>query len=136
MEIESLVEKEIVELHQFFEGWFSGELSGDAISVLDNVIHDDFLLITPHTDQINKLSLVKIINSNHGKASDQKIWVENINVRSTFERVIIATYNECQRINNVETCRISSAIFREDENARNRIKWLHLHETFIESKEA
>ncbi len=136
MDLESLVEKEIVELHQFFEGWFSGELTGDAISVLDNVIHDDFVLITPHADQIDKSSLIKIINSNQGKASDQKIWVENIRVRSTFERVILATYNECQRINKVETCRISSAIFRKDEKARNGIKWLHLHETFIESRES
>jgi hypothetical protein len=134
MEIESLVEKEIVDLHEFFEGWFSGRLTGNEISVLDDVIHDDFMLITPHADQINKSNLIEIINSNHGKTIDQKIWVENIQIRSTYNGVILATYTECQMKNEVETCRISSALFKKDDIARNKIKWIHLHETFIETK--
>ena len=135
MEIGSLVEKEIVELHEFFEGWFCGRLTGNEISVLDNVIHDEFILITPQADQIDKSRLKEIISSNHGKISDQKIWVENISIRSTFDGVILATYNECQKKNDVETCRLSSVLFKKDDSARNKIRWLHLHETFIETKE-
>lgn len=134
MDIESLVEKEIVELHEFFEGWFSGRLTGNEISVLDDVIHDEFVLITPHADQIDKSSLKEIISSNYGKIIDQKIWVENIRIRSIFDGVILATYNECQKKNNVETCRLSSALFKKDPSTRNQIKWFHLHETFIEKK--
>ena len=129
-----LISKEITELHEFFQNYFSGSIEQSEIKRLENVIDEEFLLITPTAKYLDRSSLLEVISSSYGKSSSKRIWVENIKIKCELNDHLLVTYEECQLDNDISSCRISSTIFKSDETAVNNYKWLHLHETLFQDK--
>ncbi|MHA2503116.1 MAG: DUF4440 domain-containing protein [Candidatus Kariarchaeaceae archaeon] len=122
------VQQEIIDLHQFFEDWFTGEVKED-ITRFDSVMAPDFELISPSGQQINRQSIVDMIAQGYNSQTDRKIWVEDITCRVQGD-LVIATYYELQSYEGEHTKRISTAIFSYDPELPCSSLWHHVHETW------
>ena len=127
---------EIVELHQFFQDWFNGDIdpSETAFSRFSGVMAEDFTIITPTGIPTPREPLISMLQKAHATRQNIKIWIENIVLRHRIGGMLLVTYEEWQQIGDDKTGRLSSALFREDSNCLNGLEWLHVHETWLEQE--
>lgn len=131
-------DKEVVELHQFFQDWFNGVLKNDddAFHRFDGVMADDFQIIPPDAATTQREVLVERLRGAHGAWADRgdepgRIWIENLSVRRSFGDWAIVTYEEWQTVNGDTRGRLSTVIFGRREDTPNGLEWLHVHEVWL-----
>ncbi len=146
-ELYEAVEREVTELHDFFEKWFTGTLPerDEAFDRVSNVLDHQFVLVIPEGRIIRRAELLKSLRDKHGaraEALDSKtphsfeIWVDRIDIQIEDDHLVVATYEEWQRIGDdagevEEKGRISSVVFNCDDDMPNGLRWRHLHETWL-----
>lgn len=126
------VRTEIVALHDFFAGWFSGSVAADeaASQRLVRVLAEDFVLVDPEGRRTSRAELMAGLLAAHGTRS-LRIWVDEIDVRPLADDLWLATYREWQQDGGPPRGRLSSAIFRRHEDNPEGVQWLHVHETWL-----
>ena len=141
--MEALCRQEIVELHQFFQGWYRGELDGtDAqFNRFARVLADDFTIITPTGSLNRREATLAMVRRNHGlwRERNGRIWIENIVLRWQDEGHRLLTYEEWQELDDHITARLSTVLFRSYYDATHdaqAAQWVHLHETWLPTGEA
>ena len=117
-------EKEIIELHAFFEKWFAGEFD-DRDAVFDHKFlsrfHPDFVYIPPSGVVIS----IETLRNAFGTNPNFKIKIEHIKLSAISEshnQVLTGTYEEMQKgaKNSPErNGRISSVVFLRNNTAPN-----------------
>ena len=126
------VRDEIEALHAFFVGWFSGSLAESALE-RDFLVRfsEDFRLIPPAGKRLRLDELTAGIKGSYGANPDFRIAIRAVHVHSVFDDHVLATYEEWQRnalaSTPADNGRISTVLFRQEE----RLKWLHVHETWL-----
>jgi hypothetical protein len=129
------VEREIVELHEFFAGWFGGHLpeTDAAFARFASVLADSFCIVSPSGTITRRESLLRGIREAHGRRPGLKIEVKNVEVLREYRSWILVTYEEWQREpERPRTGRISSVAFLRRPGTPHGLEWLHVHETWIE----
>ncbi len=125
--------REIEELHQFFEDWFTGtiENSVTGFARFSDVIHADFTMIVPNGKQTNRNELKGSLFMMHGKRPNIKIWIEKPEFRYLSSTTAMLTYEEWQKDGEdaEATTRVSTVIFESNIMTKNNVMWLHVHET-------
>lgn len=130
-------EREVVELHRFFEGWFSGDLpdSDEAFARFESAIGADFEIISPSGQRMDRAALIAALRTAHGRwIRDQirgRIWIENVTVRHIEGYLALVLYEEWQEIDGRTRGRLSSAVFSRSDAAPNGVVWRHLHEVWL-----
>jgi hypothetical protein len=125
---------EIVELHDFFQGWLTGSLpaTDEAYARLVDTTAQEFLLITPDGGRMLRERLLPELRAGHGSRLGWQMWVENAELRFRGAELVVATYEEWQRhADGATTARLSTAVFRERAGTPNGLAWLHVHETWL-----
>ena len=125
------VQKEVIELHQFFQDWFNGKLKKDRFNQVDQVIAQDFELIHPDGNKLSREQIISSIRDGQSTRTDMDMWVEDIFTRRVGE-LMFSTYYEVHRENETIKRRISSALFSYAPDTPNYCQWLHVHETWCE----
>lgn len=129
------VENEIIELHQFFQDWFNGELedSDEAFGRFVSVMNDGFGIVSP-SGQLTELDkLTQQLRSAYGQHDNIRIWIKNYKLRRIDGYSVIATYEEWQQVGeDAPYGRISTVAFLENRDLPNRLEWFHVHETWIQ----
>ncbi len=139
-EIEKRLETEILELHQFFEGWFTGRLANtdENYSRLSDVLAEGFEMISPQGSRTARADVVAGLRPAHGSWSENekpgRIWIRDIRSRAVGESHYLATYEEWQQTDGAPRGRLSTVLFREKDDAPNGVEWIHLHETWLPEK--
>ena len=126
-------QREIVELHQFFVDWYIGELAKTdaAFARFADVMADNFAIVHPGGVIIERDSLFENIYNTHNQRPGFRIWIENVELRHHDGNILVVSYEEWQAVNDDEpTTRLSTVIFRENDDAPNGLQWLHVHETW------
>ena len=130
-------EDEIVELHDFFERWFNGDLedSPETFARLSDVLSERFQMISPGGDKLERRQVLEGVRRQHGshRAAPHpfRIEIRNLEHRYRDAGVVLMTYEEWQEVDGTVRGRTSSALFREREDTPFGVEWLHLHETWI-----
>ena len=130
--IEDRTRQEIEELHEFFVGWFTGELDEDAFqsSFLPR-FSSSVVFIPPAGMLLGLEGLCSAIRSGYASNPDFRIQIRNVTVRNEFDGYVLATYEEWQRNALASTPpdngRIATVLFAVGE----RLKWHHIHETWL-----
>ena len=130
-------EKEVIDLHKFFEQWFKAEIENtdQVFSRLENALATDFELIVPSGEVIPRDKLLKQLRSGYGSRKDDresyKLWIEEIEIRFKDSDICLVTYQEWAEVQGKQNARISSALFKISKNAVNEVEWVHVHETSI-----
>lgn len=130
--------REVKELHQFFEGWFTAQIphAEKMLERVSGVLSDDFQLITPEGHLLTRDDLIDQLKKSHGSQSTRdtyRIKVSNFDGRTlTADGVIfLTTYQEHQYIDDEINTRLSSSLFRSKPEAPNQVEWIHVHEVWI-----
>lgn len=133
---DAAIESEVAELHRFFEQWFAGDLPATALARLDRALAPGFTMVTPDGATSDRAGVILAVRSAHGCAASggpDRIRVRDVRVRHRAGAVALATYEEWQRSGGVDRGRLSSALFATEADGPNGVRWLHLHETWLET---
>lgn len=130
-------EKEVIELHKFFEQWFKSEIENndELFSRLEAALSEEFMLISP-TGQVSTREqiIVQIKNGYGSRKTDEipyRLWVQNIECRLLEGNLCLVMYEEWGEVAGKINARLSSALFRKKETAVNGVEWIHVHEVSI-----
>jgi len=134
-------EREVVELHQFFEDWFNGVLENgdDAFKRFGGVMAEGFLVVPPDAAATEREPLIEALRGAHGSwatgnGRPGRIWIEKLRVRHDAGAWAIVTYEEWQEVGGETKGRLSTAVFGRREGTPNGVEWLHLHEVWLPAR--
>ncbi len=135
-EMDKLCRKEVLELHRFFEDWFNAVLtdSEEDFSRFANVLADDFEIIGPGGDRVQRLDLLQRLRQSFGRnqSKPMRIWVENFSSRPLAQGLQVVTYEEWQeQPDGDKRGRLSTALLRRKLDLPNGVEWVHVHETWL-----
>lgn len=127
-----VVEKEVRELHRFFQDWYRGELDDEAFQRFSGVMGEGFTIILPDASVLPRRMIIDAVRSQKGSDAQAELWVENVRLVHSEAEFMVATYEEWQgRAGNDARGRLSTVVFTHDEDAPNGLAWRHVHETWI-----
>jgi len=131
-------EKEVVELHQFFQDWFNGTLpnADEQFARFADVMAESFGMVPPNGRFISRAPLLDGLRCSYGRSrqSPGRIWIENFVTRQTGSDWLLATYEEWQSFDDQTSSRLSTVLFQENDTVPNGLIWLHVHETWLAPK--
>ncbi len=135
------IEREIIELHEFFRRWYRGELpnTDEAFERFSRVMAPDFQIILPDGHVLDREAILGHVRQGHGEdgegTGDFTIEIRNLRHRLTAGEIFVATYEEWQGDGDRLRGRLSSVVFSTDDSNPNGLSWRHLHETWMENAE-
>ncbi|TVQ54420.1 MAG: DUF4440 domain-containing protein [Phycisphaerales bacterium] len=141
MNIQEHIEREIIELHEFFQQWYRGELpkTDEAFGRFSRVMAPDFQIILPGGHVLDRDAILDHVRKGHGEdrkvAGGFTIEIRNVRHRFTAGKIIVATYEEWHGDGDESRGRVSSVVFSTDDTKPNGLYWRHLHETWLENAE-
>ena len=122
------VAAEIVALHDFFTGWFRGEVPNDdpSFAKFPDALAPGFVIVSPTGTLSDRDTVLAGVRGAHGSwGPDDSIRISNVAVRIRTDETIVATYEEWQRREGTERGRLSTVVFD------SRLRWQHVHETWL-----
>ena len=129
------VEREVIELHVFFESWFGGTVARDGSEAgrLTACLAPEFELAGPKGTVATREEIVHGVASAWGKdaAGGIRIRIKNVRCSELADGLWLAKYEEWQEVGGVDRGRRSTAVMRRHDDAPLGIVWVHLHETWM-----
>lgn len=131
--MDPIYEKEIVELHDFFQDWFNAVLpqNQEAFNRMDRVIDRRFAIVMPSGVRVEREVLLARLFGAHGARSGIRIWIERVSVLIETDDLAVVEYEEWQEEGGEVTSRYSTVVFRRQQNVPNKLVWVHVHETWF-----
>lgn len=132
MTITPNIEKEIVELHQFFEDSHNGRLpkSMETMDRYASVTVPDFYVATVDGRIVPREECIAGVLGRNGTLAGLRMWIEKVVVRQQQGDIFIATYQEWgQEVSGRRTMFTSTAVFQRDDSKPNGVVWLLIHES-------
>ncbi len=135
--LEEACEREIGEVHRFFVDWFTGVVPRTPLNFarIADVLADSFYIVSPRGVLTERSALLTELESAHGLHGDAArgfaIEVNHLRLRRIADGVCLARYEEWQRLGEVRTGRLASALLRQRFGPPNGIEWLAIHETWL-----
>lgn len=127
-----VVEKEVGELHRFFQDWYRGELEDEAFRRFSGVMGEGFTIILPDARVLPRQEIIDAVRSQKGSDAQAELWIENVRLVHSEAEFLVATYEEWQgRAGHQARGRLSTVVFTRDEDAPNGLIWRHVHETWL-----
>lgn len=130
---------EIRQLHAFFEDWFRGRIPRETerFARFADVLDRSFVLVAPSGERASASRLVEYVESLHSSRSPEfSIRVEEAEAQFLGDEHALASYIEVQQDADGQTRRRSTAVFTADGEAPNGVRWLRVHETWIDGPQA
>ena len=124
------IEKEITELHQFFESWYRGNIENSERSFgrLADVLAAGFALITPDGHVVEREQLLDLMRAEYATKPEIKIWIENCQLRFSDQNVFVVIYEEHGIDKDRKQESLITAVFCKNQKQVNGLEWVHIHE--------
>jgi hypothetical protein len=135
---EADIVREVVELHVFFEDWFTGALpaSDEAFRRFAGAMAEDFVIVSPRGTAVPREALLRGLYEMHGELPVE-IRIDAARARTIAPGVWLASYEEWQRAGDGEwRGRHSTAVMTVDLAAPGDLRWRHVHETWLPDEPA
>jgi hypothetical protein len=126
-------EREIRELHAFFEVWFRGGIDGTdkEFARFSDALADSFTFIAPTGDSLNRAQILDGVRQTYAGDPDARVWIENVRILSDSDSLVVARYDEWQELGGEIRARVSTVVFSRDANAPHGLRWMTVHETWL-----
>lgn len=128
-------QREIEDLHVFFEAWLGGMLAQDKANFepLQRALGSSFVIINPEGTLSAREPLVQGLYKGHGSREGLRIYIKNPKLRFENAEIVIATYEEWQDYGDTSSARLSTVVFQKlaEKGGAGTLRWLHVHETWI-----
>jgi hypothetical protein len=123
-------EREIHELHDFFEAWMAGREAD--LTRFSSVLAPGFTMVGPRGAVGDREQTIAQVEVARGRTPSLSIAIEDPVLRDDSGDRVIATYVEVHRFDGGGTARRSTVVFSRDGSAPNGVIWEHVHETFLD----
>lgn len=125
---------EIEALHDRFVEWFTGTRPNDIADRLGSSLAPEFEMITPDGDRLNRSTVIKSVDESYDRKhpEDFDIDIQNVERVADLGTHVVVRYEEWQTTPAGTTGRISTGLFRDDSGAPKGVRWVDLHETWID----
>jgi hypothetical protein len=127
--------REVVAFHEFLADFFNARGHSAPADVIAHLtaFDDDFVVVSPD-GSIQAVSQLRAwLETGRGGQPGKEIDIENMQLRHLGADFLILTYHEVQKLPDRTTRRLSSATFARADAAPLGVKWLHLHECWLEN---
>ncbi len=129
-------QREVVELHEFFGAWFRGELPPGDIVRFERVLDPGFVIVGPDGRVTERAAIIDAVARNAGRSRDIEIRVDGFTEIADLGRAVVGQYHEHQAVDGELSERISTAVFADDRRAPNRVRWITVHETWLQRNDS
>lgn len=130
--LENEVRQDIEGLHDFFVGWFNGDLPESAYATeFEARLDPAFTIIMPSGAELDFTNLSRAMKESFGQKPGFRIEIRNVRLVHVTETTIVATYEEWQRNSREESARGSGRLSTVVFDRRGSLKWRHVHETWL-----
>ena len=123
-------QREIDELHHFFEAYFLG--TEDALDRVEAALGPAFTFVGPDGDQTDRQATIDRIEAGHGHASQLRITTTEHHLLHETDEVVVASYVERHELSASSNRRLSTVVFTVDPDGPNGLRWLRVHETWLD----
>lgn len=128
-------QREIENLHVFFEDWLGGNLPCAKMSFerLERALAPSFVIITPEGTVCARAPLIDSLYKGHGSRRGLRIRIKHPTLRFEKSDLTVATYEEWQEHAETTTARLSTVVFQKNTGGAysDALRWLHVHETWL-----
>ncbi len=128
-------EAEIVELHEFFEGWIAGSLANYDETYEDRFLEHlspYFTMVQPGGALTEYDGLTRGMRGAHGSNPEFRIAITDVVVRIRLGDTLVVTYTEWQRnakaSKPANNGRRATVVF---DDLGDRMIWCHVHESWL-----
>lgn len=122
-------QKEIEELHVFFEAYFLGKV--DTLERADRVLADDFTIVGPDGVTSDRAETMQALRDGHAHATALVITTTDFTLLVEGDGFVVASYIEHHKLSERSNRRLSTVVFRASDQAPNGLKWVRVHETWL-----
>jgi|GEM_PF-708648 len=124
-------EREIIQLHQFFQDWYRGNDAAD-FKRFDQALSKGFIIIMPDGRVLGRDVIIEAVRGQHDSDSQAELEIRDVRLHEVHDSTAVFTYQEWQgRGGEPMRGRLSSVVFAFDDDAPNGLVWLHVHETWL-----
>jgi len=123
---------EVLELHEAFERWFRREGGQESMDRIRKAFHEDLSYIGPGGGRVGRDELLRRLQDMRGAMPDIHIEVSALEELHRIGDWLVATYHETHRRGEETTLRSTTVIFKVDPSAPRGVRWLHVHESWLE----
>ena len=127
--VREIVVREIVELHDFFDGVFNGTRSD--LERLSGVLAEGFSLVGPSGAVMDRAGTIAAIEAAQGARLGLRVSTEDHALLVEQGGVIVASYVEVHTTDDEQTRRLTTVVFTTDRSAPNGLRWERVHETWL-----
>ena len=121
----------IVELHQFFEDLFLGRV--ESLNRAEQALDASFTMAGPHGTRTSRAEVLSQLEAGYNQTDELSIGIEQPLLIADDDKIIVAEYIEVHELpNGQRNRRRSTVVFRIDPEGPNGLRWLRVHETFID----
>ena len=126
----TLVEREIRDLHTFFEAWYRGAIDDTDVSFarLESVLAPEFTLITSDGFTASREQLLPLMRAEYAAKPEIEISIKNVQLKLASGEILLATYEEHGVTANGPRATLITVVLRRNPNTPNGLEWVHIHE--------
>lgn len=121
--------EEITELHEFFEALFSGRET--SLERAESALAADFTIVGPDGHESSRAQTIEMLEAGRDQRTDLDMSTSDHRLLVDTDDVIVAGYIEHHHAPDGDTHRQSTVVFVPDTDAPNGVRWLRVHETWI-----
>ena len=134
MPSESACRAEIERLHDSFVAWFTGSADRDDFGAIADALDADFEMIVPGGRRRGRAVVLDSTRAADGRAGPGTVDLDGRNVEIRHDRgdCAVVRYEEWQETPDGTTARVSTVLLREDDEAPNGLRWVDVHETWMD----
>jgi hypothetical protein len=129
--------QEVADLHAFFETWLSGEAENTnaVFSRVESSLGEEFTMVSPSGQRLQRSDVIGWLRGTHGARASQGLFhiaIAEPEILLLRPPLVLLGYVEEQTMGDVVTRRQSTALFEVSIEDRRPVRWLALHETWID----
>ncbi len=127
-------QREIDELHAFFEAYFLG--TEDSLDRFESVLADGFTIVGPDGAEGDRPATLQMVRDGHAHTDSLSITVSDHRLLARTDELIVATYVEHHQLRDRTNHRLATVVFHVDPAGPNGVRWLRVHETWLDADPA
>lgn len=121
---------EIIELHDFFQAYFLGQ--EDSLDRVEAALHAGFSIVGPNGGVSDRATTLEMLRGGHGHTESLVIRTLDHALLHQTDDVLVASYIERHELSTDTNDRLSTVVFGIDPTGPNGVRWLRVHETWLD----
>ncbi len=121
---------EIIELHDFFQAYFLGQEG--SLDRVEAALHPGFSIVGPGGAVSDRAATLEMLRQGHAHTESLVITTLDHALLHQSEELLIASYIERHQLTAGANDRLSTVVFAIDPAGPNGVRWVRVHETWLE----